>query len=62
MPVVNIYMWAGRTEEQKRKLAEGITNVFKSAAGVPPEALHIIFQDIQKSDWAVAGKLCSDSD
>jgi len=55
-------MWAGRTEEQKRKLAEGITNVFKSAAGVPPEALHIIFQDIQKSDWAVAGKLCSDSD
>jgi len=62
MPVVNIYMWSGRTEEQKRKLVEGITNVFKSAAGVPPEALHIIFQDIQKSDWAIAGKLCSDSD
>jgi len=62
MPVVNIYMWSGRTEGQKRKLVEGITNVFKSAAGVPPEALHIIFQDIQKSDWAIAGKLCSDSD
>ncbi len=62
MPVVNIYMWEGRTSEQKRKLVEGITEVFKSAAAVPPEALHIIFQDISKSDWAIAGKLCSDAD
>ncbi len=62
MPVVNIYMWSGRTIEQKRKLAEGITKVFESAAGVPPSALHIIFQDIPKNDWAITGKLCSDSD
>lgn len=62
MPVVNIYMWSGRSEEQKRKLVEGITNVFETAAGVPPEALHIIFQDILKNDWAIGGKLCSDSD
>ena len=60
MPVVNIYMWSGRTEEQKRKIAQGITQVFEAAAGVPPEALHIIFQDIEKSDWAIAGKLCSE--
>ena len=62
MPVVNIYMWSGRTEEQKRKLAKGITQVFKDTIGVPPEALHVIFQDIEKNDWAIAGKLCSDSD
>jgi 4-oxalocrotonate tautomerase len=62
MPVVNIYMWSGRTDEQKRKLASGITKVFEDAAGIPPEALHIIFQDISKSDWAHAGKLCGDSD
>jgi 4-oxalocrotonate tautomerase len=55
-------MWSGRTEEEKRKLAEGITKVFKDAAGVPPKVLHIIFQDIEKNDWAIAGKLCSDSD
>ena len=62
MPVVNIYMWSGRTDEQKRNLATGITKVFEDAAGVQPEALHIIFQDIPKNDWATAGKLCSDSD
>ena len=62
MPVVNIYMWSGRTEEQKRKIAEGITEVFRTAADIPPEALHIIFQDISKNNWAIAGKLASDSD
>ena len=55
-------MWSGRTEEQKRKLAEGITELFQAVVGVPPEALHVIYQDISKSDWAIAGKLCSDSD
>jgi len=60
MPVVNIYMWSGRSIDQKRKLADGITKVFQEAAGVPPEALQIIFQDIDKSDWAIAGKLCKD--
>ena len=62
MPVVNVYWWSGRTKEQKRKLAEGITKVFEEVTGVPPDAMHIIFQDISKNDWAIAGKLTSDSD
>ena len=62
MPVVNVYMWAGRTEQQKRKIAEGITKVFETEAGVPPDAMHVVFFDISKSDWAIAGKLCSDTD
>jgi phenylpyruvate tautomerase PptA (4-oxalocrotonate tautomerase family) len=80
MPVVNIYWWSGRTEEQKRKVAEGITKLFESTLGIPPHATNIVtklfestlgipphatnivFQDIPKNDWAIAGKLCSDSD
>lgn len=60
MPVVQIYMWKGRTVEQKRKLTEEITKAFESVAGVAPTSLHIIFQDIEKNDWAYAGKLASD--
>ena len=60
MPVVNIYMWKGRTIEQKRKLAAEITKVFESVAGVSPQFLNIIFHDVDKSDWANAGKLASD--
>jgi 4-oxalocrotonate tautomerase len=60
MPVVQVYMWSGRTEEQKRKIAQGITKVFGDAAGVPAEAMHVVFHDVDKSDWAIAGKLCSE--
>ena len=53
-------MWSGRTSDQKKRLAEEITKAFQDIAGVPPEALHILFQDIDKSDWAIAGRLCSE--
>ena len=62
MPVVHVYMWKGRTSEQKSKIAEGITKVFADAAGVPAEAMHVVFHDVDKSDWAIAGKLCSEND
>jgi 4-oxalocrotonate tautomerase len=55
-------MWKGRTSEQKSKIAEGITQVFADAAGVPAEAMHVVFHDVDKSDWAIAGKLCSEND
>ena len=60
MPVVEVQMWTGRSTEQKRNLAELITKAFETAAGVPPEATHIIFKDIDKSDWSIGGKLCSE--
>ena len=59
MPVVIIEMWEGRTIEQKKKLAEGITSAFVSI-GTPPEALHIIMKDNPKHNWARAGKLASE--
>jgi 4-oxalocrotonate tautomerase len=56
MPVVIVEMWAGRTPEQKKKLVEGITEVF-TKIGTPPEATHVIIHDNPKSNWATAGKL-----
>ncbi len=60
MPVVIVEMWEGRTQEQKRKLAEGITNAFVQI-GTRPEAVHIILKDNPKHNWATAGKLASDA-
>ena len=59
MPVVTVEMWEGRTIEQKRQLAEGITSAF-TKIGVAPEVLHIILKDNPKHNWAIAGKLASD--
>jgi 4-oxalocrotonate tautomerase len=54
MPVVQIEMWAGRTEEQKEKLIKGITDAFKEI-GVKPEKVTIIIHDIPKSNWSIGG-------
>ncbi len=59
MPVVIIEMWEGRTVEQKKQLAEGITSAFVKI-GVPPEVLHIIMKDNPKHNWATGGKLASE--
>ncbi len=58
MPVVRISMWRGRTREQKEKLAEAITRALVEIAGTEAEQVHIIFEDVEKSNWAIAGRLC----
>jgi 4-oxalocrotonate tautomerase len=58
VPVVIIETWAGKTEEQKAKLIEGITRAFEEI-GVKPEQLHIIIHDVPKDNWGTRGKQAS---
>jgi 4-oxalocrotonate tautomerase len=60
MPVIKVDMFAGRTNEQKKALAKSLTDAFTSVTGAKPESVHIIFSDVSKSDWSVAGELCSE--
>jgi 4-oxalocrotonate tautomerase len=50
-------MWSGRTREQKEKLAEAITDALVDIAKTQPEHVNIVFEDVDKSNWAIAGKL-----
>ena len=59
MPVVTVEMWEGRTIEQKKQLAEGITSSLVKI-GVPQEAVQIIIKDNPKHNWATGGKLASE--
>lgn len=60
MPVIRIEMFEGRTPDQKRACAAAVTQAFIDTCGGTPASVHIVFQDVAKSDWAVAGRLCSD--
>lgn len=62
MPIIKVEMFAGRTKEQKRELARRLTETFIEVAGGRPEGVHLIFVDVSKDDWSVAGQLCSDRD
>ena len=59
MSVVIVEMWEGRTIEQKRQLAEGITSALVNM-GIPPQAVNIIIKDNPKHNWATGGKLASE--
>ena len=61
MPIVKIEMFAGRTHAQKADLATAITDAIVSIAQTTPEAVTIVFEDVQKDNWAEAGKLASDA-
>ncbi len=60
MPIVRVEMWTGRTEAQKKELARVITDAMVNIAHTTPEATIIVFEDIEKDNWAQAGKLSSE--
>jgi 4-oxalocrotonate tautomerase len=61
MPTIHVEMYEGRTVEQKRELAAALTNETVRVLKTKPEAVDIIFVDVKKENWAVAGKLGSDT-
>jgi 4-oxalocrotonate tautomerase len=60
MPDVHISWLEGRTTDQKRKVAERITQVLLEEVGIRPEATHIVFVDVPATNFAAAGVLVAD--
>ncbi len=59
MPYVRIVSTAGRTEEQKAKLASVITDAMQHFFGATPATTFVIFEDVPRENWAVGGQLVS---
>lgn len=60
MPLVQITMLSGRTTEQKRKLAQRITDAMVEEAGARREAIVVAFHEVSKESYASGGVLISD--
>jgi len=61
MPTIRVELFEGRTIEQKRALAQALTEATVRTLDGSPEAVDILFYDIAKHDWATGGKLWSES-
>jgi 4-oxalocrotonate tautomerase len=62
MPYVTVKMIEGRTDEQKRALAEKVTVAVSETTGAPVENVTVFIEEMSKNHYAVAGKLFSDKD
>jgi len=60
MPMIQITMLEGRTAEQKRKLAQRITDAMVEEAGARREAIIVAFHEVSKESYACGGVLMAD--
>lgn len=59
MPTVIVNMWPGRDDNAKRRIVEGITEVFENEK-IPPDAVEVLLFEVPKNHWGSGGKLWSD--
>ena len=60
MPILRVSLWSGRTKEQKAKVAKALTDTMVQVAGVPAEAVTVMFEELPKENWATKGTLHSE--
>jgi 4-oxalocrotonate tautomerase len=57
MPYVNVRLVGKLSREQKKKIAEEITETLERVALKPRSYTHVSFDELKAENWAIAGKL-----
>ena len=52
MPHVIVKLWPGKSEQQKRRLAEAITDDVTKVLHYGEESISVAFEEIDADDWA----------
>ena len=60
MPLVQVTMLTGRTIDQKRKLAQRLTDAMVEEAGAHREAVTVTIVEVSKEGYASGGVLMAD--
>jgi 4-oxalocrotonate tautomerase len=60
MPLIEVRMFEGRSQEQKREFVEAITRETCRVLQCEPSAVDIIIEDVARSRWATGGAFWSD--
>lgn len=56
MPVMQIYLIEGRTQEQKEAFITDVTDAAVNALGVDRSSVRVMFLDVPKTDYAIGGQ------
>ena len=61
MPVINISMFEGRSDEAKQNIAKDVTDSIVKNTGVDPNYIYVLFDDVATKNWAIAGEIYSET-
>jgi 4-oxalocrotonate tautomerase len=60
MPLVNVQMASGRTEQQKRALMTAITEAMVEHLGAPIESVRVWITEFPATDFMAGGEVLAD--
>lgn len=60
MPFVTIQFLEGRSDDQKKALVSEVTEVVSKNLKAPKENIHVILEEMKKTDYGVGGLRKSD--
>lgn len=55
MPLIQVHMLKGRTDQQKRQIIEGMTKVMVDVCGSSPERVAVLLHEMDADNWGRAG-------
>ncbi|HTP96657.1 MAG TPA: 4-oxalocrotonate tautomerase family protein [Burkholderiales bacterium] len=62
MPYVNIRIAGKLSRDQKRRIAEEITDTLERVAQKPKRYTYVAFDELPDENWAIAGKLLDEDE
>jgi 4-oxalocrotonate tautomerase len=55
MPIANINIMEGRSDEQKEAMVEEVTAAISRTIGAPEETIRVLINDVSKQNWGIGG-------
>lgn len=60
MPMINVHMAAGRTDEQKKALMAALTQAAQDSIGAPLASIRVWITEMQPTEFMAGGELMAD--
>jgi 4-oxalocrotonate tautomerase len=60
MPIIRVEMLKGRTDEEKKKLAEALTQTMSEVLSNDINSIYVIIDERELTNWALGGIMFSD--
>jgi 4-oxalocrotonate tautomerase len=59
MPLIEIHLLEGRTDEQKEKLLMSVTRAVQESIGAPLPSIRVWIQEFSPKEYMIAGELAA---
>ena len=60
MPLIDIHMLEGRTDQQKRALLDSVTEAVRTSLGAPLSSIRVWIQEFPPTEYMAEGQLYAD--